>query len=204
MNFRKTVSTLEIELEELKKKINENLFRIQIKSRDIRTREEIEIYGTYISGQKDIDDYAGDEVRTIYISIENMVDYYKRGVTLFIPRQEDTDAIYKLIDEYLIKWKLKIESSFHPEDAPLDELLIYEGFAQSMFGIAKYSISKIKPFSSPFLESLRALPIAPSSEHSLRNINFKKENPVKDKIDDRPTLDNFFKARKLPIKKVFR
>ncbi len=204
MNFRNASSTLEVEIEELKKKIHENLFRIQMKSRDIRTREEIEEYGTYISGEKDIDDYAGDEIRTIYITIENMINYYKRGIILYIPRQEDTDAIYKIIDEYLIKWKLKIESSFHPEEAPLDDLLLYENFAQTMFGVAKYSISKAKPFTSSFFESLVALPVAPDQEHSLRNINFRKDNPVKEEVLDRPTLDNFFKARKLPVRRSFR
>lgn len=206
MNFRSNISSVEKEIEELKTKIKENLFRVQLKSRDIRTREEIEQYGTYVSGEKSIDDYAGDEVRTIYITIENMIEYYKRGVVIYIPRQEDTDNIYKLIDTYLRTWKSKLEGSFHPGNAPIEDLISYETFAQTMFGVAKYSISVTKPFISPFVESLNALPIQPKIGDSLRNINFKRINPIVEEVQERPDLDTFFKSRVIPlaVKKRFR
>lgn len=202
MSFRNHTLTIEKEIEGLRNRIKNDVFRVQLKSKDIRTIEEIEIYGTYISGNNTIDDYAGDEVRVIYISIERMLEYYKKGVILYIPRQEDTDNIYKILDTYLRIWKTKLENSFHPENAPIEDLLAYETFAQSMFGVAKYSISKAKPFVAPFIDSLSALPIKSDISNSLRNINFKRTNPeIKEEVKDRSNLDTFFKARKLPITK---
>lgn len=182
--------------------INNDVFRIRIRTKDNRSIEDIETYGTYVSGIKSIDMNAGNEMINIFLSIEMMITYFERGSPFYIYSKEDISRIYTTLNDYVKTWKVKIQSSLHNENPPLDKLLKYENFANVIFAYAKYDFTRPQEISSKFLSTLNGNSLF-SPNNSLRRVSFTEEKD-KDDLPERETLDTFFKSRKIPKIKSYR
>ncbi len=194
-------NTEDDQIKKLESQIINDVFRIRIAAKNNRSVEEIEMFGTYVSGISFIDENAGNEMITAYISIERMLIYFERGSDFWIYSKDDIKRIYDIIQSYLKLWQVKIERSLHNENPPLDKLIKYDNFAKTIYNYAKYEVNNKQAISSKFMSTLNSSIFTTHTD--LRRTNFGEEEK-KEELPERQNLDTYFKARKIPKKPSYR
>jgi hypothetical protein len=125
-------------------------YEIRIKKIDNVSVEEIEFYGMYSTGDKDYDDSLNNEIITRWMSISEMVEYFKRGKPFSIANPANTQEIYDVIHKYLLSWKARLENSLNVGNAPVDDLIALDGLASAVHGYA-CQYMKVERTQSPLL-----------------------------------------------------
>ena len=202
MNYRDNRDLNNRRIQELESTMINDVFRVRIKTKDARSVEEIERYGTYITGIKSIDKNAGNEMMVVYLSIDMMVEYFERGSDFGITSKNDIKRIYDVVDEYIRIWKVKCENSLHNEKPPIDKILKLERFAKVMFHYARHDVHGEQIISSKFLSTFTNSIFTAGVD--LRKGPSVKEEKPKDELPEREDLDTFFKSRKIPKKTSYR
>lgn len=130
--------------------IFERKYEIRIKKIDNMSIEEIEFYGMYSTGDKDYDQDLNNEIITRWLSIDEMVEYFKRGKPFSIVDAKNTEEIYQVIHQYLLSWKNRLENSVNVGNAPVDDLIALDSMASALHGYA-CQYMKIERTQSPLL-----------------------------------------------------
>lgn len=107
-------------------------------------------FGMPSSGYDEYDRQTANELVIRMLTINDMVEYYKRGTTVAVMQPGDTKRIYERISTHLELWKRELETSFHTRNAPLEDLQDLDKFAHAVYEHAKWY------FDEPFVESLFA------------------------------------------------
>lgn len=116
--------------------IFERKYEIRIKVIDNISIEEVSMYGMTTTYDKDYDKALSEELITRWMSINEMVEYFKRGRPFRVANIKDTTEIYEVIHQYLLSWKVRIQNSVNIGNAPVDDLLALDSFATSIHGYA--------------------------------------------------------------------
>lgn len=125
-------------------------YEVRIKKIDNMSVEEIEFYGMYSTGDKEYDDHLNNEIITRWMSINEMVEYYKRGKPFSIFDPKNTEEIYDVVHQYLLHWKNKLQNSLNIGNAPVDDLIALDGMASALHGYA-CQYMKVQKTQSPLL-----------------------------------------------------
>lgn len=125
-------------------------YEVRIKKIDNVSIEEIEFYGMYTTGDKEQDDYLNNELIVRWLSINEMVEYYKRGKPFSIVDPKNTEEIYTVVHKYLLHWKERLVHSLNIGNAPVDDLIALDGMATALHGYA-CQYMKIQKTQSPLL-----------------------------------------------------
>lgn len=116
--------------------IFERKYEIRIKVIDNTSVEEVAHYGRYTTGDKDYDKALLEELITRWMSINEMVEYYKRGKPFRVANIKDTEEIYTTIHQYLLCWESRLRNSVNIGNAPIDDLIDLDSFASKIHGYA--------------------------------------------------------------------
>lgn len=100
------------------------LYEVKIPDALTLDREYIKIFGTYVTGNKQIDESLKTSFTTVKIPIIRILEYYLEGVEIQIPRREDMIAMHKSIERYLQEWKDYITYSINSSDIEKHKKLI--------------------------------------------------------------------------------
>jgi hypothetical protein len=130
--------------------IFERKYEIRIKKIDNMSIEEIEFYGMYSTGDKEYDDALNNEIITRWLSINEMVEYFKRGKPFSIVDSKNTEEIYEIIHKYLLSWKNRLENSLNIGNAPVEDLIALDSMASAVHGYA-CQYMKVQKTQSPLL-----------------------------------------------------
>jgi hypothetical protein len=98
--------------------------------------------GTYISGDRSVDNTLSEQWLTTYICISDMVSYYRDGVQIKIVKEIDTKAIYEAISEHLEAWLLNLRYAINIGNAPVQDLIDMDNFANDIYSFAKYHFTR--------------------------------------------------------------
>lgn len=180
------------------KAIWEHLYMVSIPELASRTLDDIRLYGVAITGIKEIDDDAKTRYMNAMRTIDDMVEYYRRGVPVRVCNYSDTAEIYKAINAHLYAWKTQLEHGVNIGNAPMDDLILMDEFANKVYDHAKYVFTQ-EFFDNPFIAQM-------SSSIRLNIKNFFKRtanDPVEEEDPniiakngmkkDRDGLSDFFK-----------
>lgn len=111
-------------------------------SKNLTTSEEYyRVFGKASTGYKHLDKQCKDEIVDTYITIEKMVEYFKKGVTVGIVRYDDVEKIYECIERHLLRWKEQFEYGVNIGDAPVEDLVDLDRFANAIYDKAKYTMT---------------------------------------------------------------
>lgn len=124
------------------KAIWERLYLVRVPSLDATSMSFLKMHGTYITGIKSIDDANVNNWMTTYINIAQMVDFYKEGVTVAVVNKDDTKAIYEAIEQHLVAWKSKLQYGINIGNAPVDDLMAMDQFANAVYDHAKHLLPR--------------------------------------------------------------
>ena len=95
------------------------------------------MFGLPSVGDPYIDSQFHNQLVDVMITINDMVEYYRKGVTVRITVHEDTKTIYEIIKNYLISWNQKLLNGINIGVAPIDDLVLLDKFASAIYPHAK-------------------------------------------------------------------
>lgn len=116
--------------------IFERKYEIRIKAIDNTSVDEISHYGRHTTGDKDYDNALLNELITRWMSINEMVEYYKRGKPFRVVNIKDTEEIYTTVHQYLLCWENRLKNSVNIGNAPIEDLIDLDSFASKVHGYA--------------------------------------------------------------------
>ena len=131
--------------------------------------EEIKHFGMPTVFDQGIDRSMAENWNTIMIPISKMVDYHKEGVTVKVVSRKDIEKIYTNISTHLQAWKSQIERGINIGNAPIDDLIAMDEFANTVYAYAKYQ------FTRQTIDSLLAQHMSSITMFNKFNILKKKE-----------------------------
>lgn len=111
----------------------ERLFGIQIQFKDTIPLDQVSSRGIPTVGDSSIDKAVLNDWVYKYITINDMVEYHRNGISFMITNHKETGDIYKIIHEYLLAWKERVENGLNIGNAPLEDLIALDAFATSIY-----------------------------------------------------------------------
>lgn len=97
--------------------------------------------GMHITGDRRIDETMAGEWITTYISIARMIEYYEKGVQIRIIKEDDVEDIYYKISAHLDAWINHLRYAINIGDAPIEDLIEMDRFANDIYSHAKYRMT---------------------------------------------------------------
>jgi hypothetical protein len=182
-------------------------YRFMVRVPDLQTRSEqhIKMFGVHSTGDRAQDMIMANQLITVMISIAEMVEYHKQGVNIRVVKRQDVLTIYDYITRHLQAWKERLNQGLNIGDAPIDDLISLDQFANVVHESAKYQ------FTREIADSILAKHLASTITFNKHNI-FKKESsaaviisnqdPTKDKVEKEEDLQRDGFAQLFKDKKI--
>lgn len=173
--------------------------------------EMLKRYGVTLSGNANYDSDIENQWFTIYLTIAQMTDLMKDGVSVKVINVKDTKEIYESISHHLYAWKQQLHHGINIGGAPIDDLIALDELANKVYAHAKHQFTRgmadsimarylnevqhlnASNFFRP--EALKRLAPNVTSEDGITRINAETEDP------QRETLADFFKDKMINIKR---
>lgn len=180
--------------------IFEKLWWCRVPFNASRSVEHIKHFGTPMSGDPDRDRATANELVDRMLTIERMVEYTKTGVHVYVKNRNDCKEIYEAISLHLQGWKKHLESSLNTGDAPLQDLVDLDQFANVVYSHAKYQ------FTNQWMEDVLQRHISSSLKVSRGNMFVSKpsimpqdmrsdEEKLAEQYPDRQDMSDVFARR---------
>lgn len=168
-------------------------------------------YGTYITGDRGVDKALSQQWMTRQMTISQMIELYADGVQIKIVNEADIKDIYEAIAQHLEGWRYQLAHGINIGDAPIDDLIAMDEFANGVYEFARHhltrdtvnsiiaqrmaNITKVNPgnfFNKPKTQS------AETSENGASIVNAIDEG---DRTPERDSMGSFLKDRMMSLKK---
>lgn len=162
-----------------------------------RTPEEIEMFGTPASSDEQADATMLNERILTYLTIGQMVAYFARGIDVGLVTYGDSKKIYHAITDYLTQWKEIMDRTMLTRDVPVDDLILLDEFANSIYEYAKYQI-KGDAFLDKFLSRV-SMRVTRDSILGNPNAKGQKEEGKDPEIPERDSMASVFAAHKFTM-----
>lgn len=117
-------------------------FMCSIPELQSRSVNHIKIFGTPTTGDKSIDSELSKQWLTTFLSINEMVEYHKQGISIRIKNKKDVASMYDYISRYLQAWKSYLNEGLNIGGSPIDDLVAMDRFANEVYEHAKYQFTK--------------------------------------------------------------
>lgn len=187
-------------------KLWDYLYKVRVPYLASRTVEDVREKGVVVTGIPEIDNDIQNQLLTTYISIAKMSVYFNEGIPIKLCDPKDARDIYESISLHIHSWKAQLERGINIGDAPIDDLILLDRFANSIYEHGKFEFTKdvldslmgkhmtglqrvsaANFFKSGAMDTLKAA----SETGGVTKINEIKE----DTPPDRDSLAEFFKTR---------
>lgn len=107
-----------------------------------RSVDDIREFGMPSSGFREFDTGQENQMVDRYITINEMLEYFLKGVNIAITDYNKTKQIYDAISEYIAFWLADIRKNFSTNHVPLEDLQDLDKFANVVYDKAKWLFSK--------------------------------------------------------------
>lgn len=129
-------------IDPVKEKITNYYYKCRFSYLQSRTVEDIKNTGVVVTGISEIDKDIDNQLVTTYLTIEQMVNYFKEGVSIRLVSQADVKTIYEAIDDYLESWKSQLTRGVNIGGTPFEYLIAMDRFANTIYDHAKYHFTE--------------------------------------------------------------
>jgi len=130
-----------------------NLYRASVMYRDTLSPDYIRIFGMPTVGDPVFDRQMSTEQIDTWLTIDQMVEYFRKGVVVSLLDHQDSKRIYDIVEQYLRAWKQDLEVGINIGDAPIKDLIDLDRFANTVFSHAAQYMG-VTYFSSEFVNAL--------------------------------------------------
>lgn len=113
-------------------------FRCSVPHIAMRSTDHVKHFGMPSCGIKEIDSETARERIDTYLSISQMVEYFSKGTIVGVKKVTDTKVIYERIVDHLNAWKEQLRHGLNNGEAPIDDLIQLDQFANAVYAHAQY------------------------------------------------------------------
>lgn len=126
------------------------LWRIRIPKIATYSTEYLEQVGLPTSGFKDVDIAIAKNPIPVWITINDMVEYYHEGTVVRIIKQKDVKEIYEICQRYTFDAAERIRTQLYTATFPFEDLIKIDEFSEAVYQYAadEYGIEFIRTFVS--------------------------------------------------------
>lgn len=107
-----------------------------------RSVEHIKFFGTPTTNDPGIDRELANQWITSFININDMVEFNKKGIPIKVVKYEDVKKIYEFISQHIHAWKIQLSNGLNIGDAPIDDLIDLDNFANVVYDHAKHQFTR--------------------------------------------------------------
>lgn len=194
----------------------ENYYKVRLPYLQSRSIEDIRRTGVVITGIPAIDNDIQNQWITTMMPIATMAEHYKEGTPIKVVSESDVKVIYEQISHHIHAWRQRLERGVNLGDAPIDDLILLDRFANTIYEHAKYqftpeiansiiaqhlnSVQLINAhnfFSSDIMSNLNKGPNSNASVNRINTVEEEEEDPY----PDRESLGDFFKNRLINLRR---
>ncbi|WP_233875212.1 hypothetical protein [Paraburkholderia adhaesiva] len=118
------------------------LFRCRLKRILTIPLEEMQEVGTPTSFDPDVDRQMQNERVERMLSIVQMAHLWGEGVSIGLVDPRDATEIYERLSNHLYAWKDKLENEVNTRNAPLEDLVKLDAFANVVYALARYQFPR--------------------------------------------------------------
>ena len=122
--------------------IFEPLFRVRVPQLQTTSNTYLKMFGVPTTGSDAYDHDLANQLIDTAIPIAKMVEYFNKGIPVYIVKQDDVKTIYEYIERHLLAWKSQLERGLNIGGAPIDDLVAMDAFANSVYEHAKHHFTK--------------------------------------------------------------
>jgi len=119
-----------------------HLFMCRIPNLQSMSVDYIKHMGMPTTGDPKIDAELANQLITTYLPISKMVEYFKDNVPVYITKKEDVKLMYRYISNHLTAWKQYLNVGLNLGNAPIDDLILLDQFANTVYDEAKYEFTR--------------------------------------------------------------
>lgn len=130
-----------------------NLYRASVMYRDTLSPDYIRYFGMPTVGDPHFDRQMATEQIDSWLTINQMVEYFRKGVVVSLLTHGDSKLIYDIVEQYLRAWKQELEVGINIGDAPIQDLIDMDRFANTVHAHAAQYMG-VTHFSSEFVNAL--------------------------------------------------
>lgn len=170
-----------------------------------RSEDHLRKYGMPITGLPEYDKGLANELQDRYLSIAQMVEFYKKGVVVRVVKYGDTKRIYERITDHLVAWQEALKWRLNIGNAPLEDLVIMDQFANAVYEHAKYQFEQTVVESLLLRSMTEAVPITAESLMKAFQQGDRKKLPIEQQVEaeqnelpKRTPMEDFFSSFQRP------
>ena len=175
------------------------LFYCKVSNIQSQSLDYLQLHGMPCVGDATYDRQQANELIDRALCIVDMIELYNNGVTVRVSKYEDTKIIYERITDHLNAWKTRLESGFHMKDAPIEDLILMDKFAVSVYSHAKYQFTEVYVDSliGKRLTSTMRIPLDQLiTRKEITSINKIEDDNSEDKLPTRVSMQEIFASRR--------
>lgn len=116
--------------------IFKRMFMCIVNQMDITSKEYLTKFGMPTTGDPNIDREMANQLITTYKTIADMVDLFRQGITVRVPKQQDCKTIYEYVDYHIQSWAQAVQNGLNLGNAPLQDLIEMDKFATKLYPYA--------------------------------------------------------------------
>ena len=196
-------------------KLWDYLYKVRLPYLQSRSINDLQKFGTTVTGVSALDDDIQNQWITTMLSVAQMVELFKEGIPIKVVSTKDVKEIYDSISHHIHAWTNMLTHGINIGNAPIDDLITLDEFANTIYEHAKYqftaetvnslmaqqmnTIQRVNAhnfFSSNIMRNLNN----PDREEGITRINA----PIdKEQIPDRESMADFFKDRLITLRRHY-
>lgn len=120
----------------------EPLFRCKVPQLQTTSKAYLKHYGMPTTGNDAYDKDLANQLIDTAIPIVKMVEYFSKGIPIYIVKSADIKTIYQHIENHLLAWKRQLDHGLNIGGAPVDDLIAMDAFANKIYDHAKFHFTR--------------------------------------------------------------
>lgn len=129
-------------------------YMCMVNQMDTTSKEYLKLFGSPTTGDPNIDREMANQWITTYMTIAEMASLYKENKAVRILKNSDCEDIYKSVEYHLSRWANTTKSSINSAAAPIEDLMVLDQFATTIYPFALRNTEKRKVIDSLFVNEL--------------------------------------------------
>lgn len=123
-------------IERTGKPIWTNLYGMRVPFVETQSGDMLKRAGMLNSGNRLLNRQMHNEVVAVVITINDMVEYFRRGVTLTFQNSLETREVYDIVNNYILAWREQVHNGINLGEVPTEDLMLLDRFAETLHPVA--------------------------------------------------------------------
>lgn len=120
----------------------ETKFKCRMAYADTVSLDELRFFGVPTTGDRQMDrDTMTTDVERM-LSVNEMFEYWRAGITVKVVLRTDTGKIYQYITDHLNAMKREAEKAFRVDHIPFEDLIALDQFAATVYEHAQFQFTR--------------------------------------------------------------